>query len=179
MDMMRRRKEKKARDREVPALPASKPHETVEERVSAIYDRFVTRTQADVTGLWEMLGSRRKLMWINFLAGISRGVGFFLGVTLIGGLIIGGTAFVLDNAAEAMGWKEITFASMVESVYGKFREVQAVITDIKGEPGDRTASARPEAGFGYAAPAYYDRAAPLGYTTADPPGGPPPEASGR
>ena len=175
-DFFRRRREEKARARAVPKLPEKPKPETVEDRVSAIYDRFVTRTQADVVGLWEMLGSRRKLMWVNFLAGLSRGVGFFLGVTLIGGLVIGGAAFLLDKTAEVAGWKDITFARMVEGVYSKFKEVQAVITDMEEDRDDPTETVE-AAAFGYASPAYFDRTADTAYMTTEPPGGPPPEAA--
>lgn len=179
-EFFRRRREEKARARDVPKLPDPKQPESIEDRVQAIYDRFVTRTQADVTGLWEMLGSRRKLLWVNFLAGMSRGVGFFLGVTLIGGLVIGGTAFVLDKAAETMGWKDITFARMVEGVYGKFKEVQRVITDMEDVEDDGVADGGTDVGaaaFGYASPAYFDRSADTAYMSTVPPGGPPPEAA--
>ena len=128
------RRNKKA----APTLPPKQRPETIEGQVADIYERFVSRTNAEVTGLWEMLGSRRRLMWVNFLAGLSRGIGFFLGVTLVGGLVIGGTALVLDTTAEILGWKDVTFASMVQSMYGKFQEVRNVIENME-EPEEEAA----------------------------------------
>jgi hypothetical protein len=112
--------------------PPEKP-ESLEDRVSLMYDRFMTRSAGEVNGMFEMMGSRKRLIWINFLAGLGRGVGFFLGVTLIGGLVIGATAFLLDKTAATIGLKDVTFASMVRSVYSKFEEVQHVISNIESE----------------------------------------------
>ncbi len=107
--------------------------QTLEDKVSELYDSYVTRSTAEINGMLEMLGSRKRLLWVNFLAGLSRGVGFFLGVTLIGGLLIGATALVLDKTAETLGLKDYTFTNMVKGLYGKFQEVQDVITELKDE----------------------------------------------
>ena len=100
---------------------------SVEQKVEEIHDRVVTKTQAEVNGLFEILGSYRRLLWINFLSGLSRGVGFFLGMTLIGGAIIGLGAYVLDKAAATMGIETFSTESIVRPIYGKYQEIKDIL----------------------------------------------------
>lgn len=88
---------------------------------------------ADVHGLSRMLGSKKRLMGVNLLTGLARGVGFFLGATLIGALLIGGTAYFFDASAEALGLKDYTTQRFVRALYGKFREIKQVIDEIETE----------------------------------------------
>ena len=42
----------------------------------------------DPWGVRELMSRPGRLMWINFLAGIVRGIGFTIGVTVLGGLVL-------------------------------------------------------------------------------------------
>jgi len=88
-------------------------------------EETATRQSAAAHGLLEILASKRRLMAINFLAGLSRGVGFFLGVTLIGGLLLGGLALSIDIALSTFGSK-ITLKDVVREVAQKSNEIQAL-----------------------------------------------------
>ena len=113
---------------EEPAEP-----ETLETRVKAIHAQLTGKISAEANGLLEILGSRRKLMWVNFLAGLARGVGFFLGVTLIGALVLAGLAFFFNTAAERLGYKDITLESAVKKAVAQFTEIQKIVGEAKSD----------------------------------------------
>jgi len=53
------------------------------EKLAAHYDR------AEFQNYLELLGKPKRLLWVNFLAGLSRGVGMLMGAGMIGTLIAG------------------------------------------------------------------------------------------
>jgi len=82
-------------------------------------------------GLLQILGSRRKLMWINFVAGLARGVGFFLGVSLLGGIFLGVTAIVFDKAAQTLGYRDVSLKQVVQAAVHKFQEIQDYVAEAQ------------------------------------------------
>ncbi len=104
---------------------------STEEQIEEIHRRVVVRTTADVQGLTDLLSSRRKLMWSNFLAGLARGVGFFLGVSIVGGVVLGVAALTFDHAFAALGLKDVTLKRAVTSAYEKYVEIQDLIGDAQ------------------------------------------------
>jgi hypothetical protein len=97
-----------------------------------------TRSEADrraleLSALLEILGSSRKLLWVNFLAGLARGVGFFLGVTLVGALLIGALATLFDHAARTLGFRDITLKDAVRAAVVKFEEIRGEVESVQHE----------------------------------------------
>ncbi len=107
--------------------------DALSERVDKIHDRVVMRTQSDVHGLFQILGSKRRLLFVNFMSGLARGAGFFLGATLIGGLLIGALAMFVDTTARAMGFEDVTFRSLMRVFAEKAAEAQKVWEDVADE----------------------------------------------
>ncbi len=106
---------------------------TVAEQLRELHMLVATQHAADVHGMTQMLGSKRHLLFVNFMTGVARGVGFFLGATLIGALIIGAGAYFLDASAEAVGLKDVTTRRLVGTLYSKFHEIRSVIDDLEEE----------------------------------------------
>jgi hypothetical protein len=106
---------------------------SLEEQVEAIHDRLVTRRGSELIGLLEIIASRRKLMWLNFNAGLARGVGFFLGVTMIGALVLGGVALAFNFAAHSLGYTEITLEDAVTSTVRKFSQIRNLVVEAEAE----------------------------------------------
>ena len=104
---------------------------SVRERIEAIENRVITQRNAEIHGLFEILGSKRRLLLVNFMAGLSRGAGFFLGATLIGALLLGGVAMFIDTAAQAVGLKDVSFQSLIYDLAEKATEAQQVWEDVK------------------------------------------------
>jgi hypothetical protein len=103
------------------------------ERVGALHDRIAVQTRSEVEGLFEILGSKRRLLFVNFMSGLARGAGFFLGVTLVGGLLIGGLAFFVDTTTAAMGMEEVTFRSLMRTFAEEAIEAKKVWEDVNRE----------------------------------------------
>jgi len=112
--------------------PEGEP-ETLESRIKDIHAQLTGKISAEANGLLEILGSRRRLMWVNFLAGLARGVGFFLGVTLIGALVLAMLAFFFNTAAERLGYKDITLDKAVRSAVAKFTQIQQIVGQAKDD----------------------------------------------
>jgi hypothetical protein len=112
----------------------------VADLLNRIEERVIADRHAEIHGLFEILGSRRRLLAVNFFAGLSRGAGFFLGVTLVGGLLIGALGFFVDTTARAVGLDDVTFQSMMRVMAEKAIEAKSVWEDVKldearhGEP---------------------------------------------
>lgn len=103
----------------------------VAERVRAVHERVVTTTTSEALALVELLGSTRRLAWVNFVAGLARGLGLFLGVSIVGAVLVGVSAFVFDKAFATLGLKDITLKSTVTSAYQKYVEIQDLIADAQ------------------------------------------------
>jgi len=110
--------------------------ESLETRLTEVRDRLLANTNAEVNGLFQILGSKRRLLMVNFLAGLARGLGFFLGVTLVGALLVGGSAYLLDATAQGLGLDDVTTIGMVEPIFHKFREVETLWGELQEEADD-------------------------------------------
>ena len=117
--------------RRVPDITGDLDDADTAELIRNLHDRVVTKSQAEMNGLFEILGSKRRLFAVNFFAGLSRGAGFFLGATLIGGLLIGGLAMFIDTTAKAMGFEDVTFRSLIAVFAEKAVEAEKVWDDIR------------------------------------------------
>lgn len=93
----------------------------------------IARQAADLTALTELFASRRKLMWVNFVAGLARGVGFFLGVTLVGVMILGLLEVMFDKSAERLGFKDVTLKDLMRTAVVKFEEMRRDAEDTQVE----------------------------------------------
>lgn len=99
-------------------------------------DRVFTQAERralEVTALVEVLGSGRRMLWVNFLAGLARGVGFFLGASLVGGLLIGLLAVLFDKAASTFGFKDLSLKDAVRAVVVKFEEIRQEVEAVQAE----------------------------------------------
>jgi len=88
---------------------------------------------ADLSALSELVGNRWKLMWLNFLAGLARGVGFLLGASLVGALLLGLLATLFDKTAETLGFKDLTLKEAVRATVIKFEEIRHDVEDTQAE----------------------------------------------
>jgi hypothetical protein len=104
-------------------------------RVGELHERIATQTSADVNGLYQILGSKRRLLFVNFMAGLARGAGFFLGVTLIGGLIIGSFGYFFDATARLVGLDDVTFRGLVRTFAEEAIEAKKVWEDVNQDDG--------------------------------------------
>lgn len=91
------------------------------------------RRALEVTALLEVLGSSRRLLWVNFLSGLARGVGFFLGVSLVGGLLLGMAAIVFDKTASTFGFEDLSLKDVLRAVVVKFEEVRQKVEEVQPE----------------------------------------------
>jgi hypothetical protein len=124
--------------------PPPTPH-TIEEQVEEIHERLVRDRHSELYGLLEILGNRRRMMWLNFTAGIARGAGFFLGVTLVGALMLSGIALALNAAASRLGYKDWSFEQAVRAAVKKFEEVQHIVEKTREEEAAGTPIEDPDA----------------------------------
>ena len=113
-----------SRERYVP--PPAEPLST-EDKLEEIHRRLVRDRHAELYGMLEILGNRRRMMWLNFNAGLARGVGFFLGVTLIGALLLGGLALAFNWTVVRLGFADVTLEKAVRAAVRKFEEVQRIV----------------------------------------------------
>ena len=176
--MSRPPKTKPSPDRGPDPPPAGS--DAAEARARQQIDAAATRQSLAALGLLEILGSRKKLMWINFVAGLARGVGFFLGVSIVGGLLLGATAIAFDKTAETLGFKDVSLRQVVQATFLKFQEIQDYIEEARRakEKADAEFEARGEAypveGTGLAPKLYRPPSSKL---MMEPPvSGPPPDA---
>lgn len=125
------------------------PHVAAEALVRELTERLAIQRTAEIHGLLEIIGRKRKLFAVNLLAGLARGVGFFLGITLVGGLVIGATAMAFDFVADTLGLKDVNFTSMMRHFAEKAVEAELVWEDVRnerrdGDSPDAAAAASPE-----------------------------------
>lgn len=112
--------------------PPPKPH-TLEEQIEEIHERLVRDRHSELYGVLDILGNRRRMMWLNFTAGIARGAGFFIGVTLVGALLLSGIALALNAAASHLGFKDWSLEQAVRAAVKKFQEVQQIVEKTREE----------------------------------------------
>ena len=53
------------------------------EKLAAFFER------AEFQDYLELLGNNRRMLWVNFMAGLARGVGMFLGGGIVGTVVLG------------------------------------------------------------------------------------------
>jgi hypothetical protein len=82
------------------------------------------------------------MLWINFLAGLARGVGFFLGVSLVGALLLGLLAVVFDQAARTLGFHDLTLRDAIRATVVKFEEIRSDVEDVQAELAEKRAQSR-------------------------------------
>jgi hypothetical protein len=116
--------------RKIPPPPV--PH-TLEEQVEEIHERLVRDRHSELYGLLEVLGNRRRMMWLNFTSGMARGAGFFIGVTMVGALLLSGVALAFNAAASHLGFKDLTLEQAVRAAVKKFEEVQHIVEKTREE----------------------------------------------
>lgn len=114
LDERPRRRRTRRRSKPQPAAPeaatppprpaATDPVTRVEHQIDQLRESLLVRRTADLNDFVELLGSKRKMSSANFLMGLSRGVGFFLGFSLVGALLVGVVGFAVD-------WTASTFRS--------------------------------------------------------------------
>src|SRR5262245_46201579 len=113
---MRTRKQAEANEEGTPV--------THEQRMEQLYERLVVPSASELSGLMDLVNSRRNLMWVNFLAGVARGIGFFVGVSLLGAVAVGILAFTFEKTARTLGFRDLTLKQAVRAAYMKFDEIQ-------------------------------------------------------
>jgi len=90
-------------------------HKDIEE----IKNLLLVRRTSEALDLVDLLRSKRRLMTTNFLLGLFRGIGFFLGVTIVGALILGMVALTFSWIESLLGLEEGTAKSYLQDVVGQ------------------------------------------------------------
>ena len=124
--------------------PPPKPH-TLEEQIEEIHERLVRDRHSELYGLLDLVGNRRRMMWLNFTSGMARGAGFFIGVTMVGALLLSGAALAFNAAASRLGFKDLTLEQAVRAAVKKFDEVQQIVEKTKEEEAAGTRIVDPNA----------------------------------
>ncbi|MGQ0553669.1 MAG: DUF5665 domain-containing protein [Planctomycetota bacterium] len=115
-------------------MPEPTPKESrAAEQLEDMHRRFTERQLVELATMADMLGSGRRLLWSNFLAGVARGVGFFLGVSLVGGLLVGLLVIFFENTARTLGLQDFTLKKAVFSAYAKYAEIQNLLVEAEAE----------------------------------------------
>jgi hypothetical protein len=112
--------------------PPPAPH-TLEEQIEEIHERLVRDRHSELYGLLDLLGNRRRMMWLNFTSGMARGAGFFIGVTMVGALLLSGLALAFNAAASHLGYKDLTLEQAVRAAVKKFDEVKTIVEKTQEE----------------------------------------------
>lgn len=115
-----------------------------------------TLEAAGVVEYLEYLGSGKRVLWLNFKAGVAKGLGITLGMSVVVGLVVWGLTMLVDlplvgeYARDAVGWvKEYQESTNYNE---EFQEMNALLRDIRDGGG-----AAPEAaGLAEVSPAQED-----------------------
>ena len=100
---------------------------------------------SELAALSELLSSRWKLLWVNFLAGLARGVGFFLGASLVGALLLGLLATVFDTTAHRLGFPDMTLKDLVRATVVKFEELRQDVKESEQDLKEKAGVEEPPA----------------------------------
>jgi hypothetical protein len=94
-----------------------------------------TLEAAGVVEYLEYLGSGKRVLWLNFKAGVAKGLGITLGMSVVVGLVVWGLTMLVDlplvgeYAREAVGWvKEYQESTNYNE---EFQEMNALLRDIR------------------------------------------------
>jgi hypothetical protein len=126
---MARKKKKKPGNkaqasREKPRAPAAaaaieSDPEAFQKDIEEIKNLLLVRRTSEALDLVDLLRSKRRLMTTNFILGLFRGIGFFLGVTIVGALILGMVALTFSWIESILGLEEGTAKSYLQEVVGQ------------------------------------------------------------
>jgi hypothetical protein len=94
-----------------------------------------TLEAAGVVEYLEYLGSGKRVLWLNFKAGVAKGLGITLGMSVVVGLVVWGLTMLVDlplvgeYARDAVGWvKEYQESTNYNE---EFQEMNALLRDIR------------------------------------------------
>ena len=141
--------------------------EEIARKVEDIYGLLTLRRGAELTDLVQFLKSKRHLAWINFLLGTARGVGFFLGFSLVGALVVALAGYFVDFTARTFQSRYDT-RTIVRTVMNKYVEVMDEVERVRGDQGE-TASRMPSATGAQIGAAFRLAARETGSTTPEAP----------
>lgn len=124
-----------------PVLSYDDPYrDEILKKLDFISDTVKARLVADLASLDDFLRSTRRLLITNFLAGLARGVGFLLGVTLVGGSVVWIAAVAFDKSMEALK-QDVNLDTVVEQVAEirskliyAFSEIEAPVPPPRSRP---------------------------------------------
>jgi hypothetical protein len=102
------------------------------QRVEEVRDLMLTRRATELADLVEFLRSKRRLGWMNFLMGLSRGIGFFLGFTIVGAIVVAMVGFFVDLAADTFQTRYDT-RTVVRAVVNKYSQVMEEVERVQRE----------------------------------------------
>jgi hypothetical protein len=120
--------------------------EKLDRQSEKLKDALLVRRSAELTDFVALLGSKRRLASVNFLIGLARGVGLFLGFSLLGAVLVAIVAFAVDWTASTFE-SSYTTRSMVRSLMAKYSDVieEVELARIEGTLGNRPAVSMPAA----------------------------------
>jgi hypothetical protein len=94
-----------------------------------------TLEAAGVVEYLEYLGSGKRVLWLNFKAGVAKGLGITLGMSVVVGLVVWGLTMLVDlplvgeYARDAVGWvKEYQESTNYNE---EFQEMNALLRDME------------------------------------------------
>jgi hypothetical protein len=96
-------------------------HKDVEE----IKNLLLARRTSEALDLIDLLRSKRRLMTTNFVLGLFRGIGLFLGLTIVGALILGILAFTFSWIESLVGVEEGTTRDLLQKLVGQGETLKA------------------------------------------------------
>jgi len=102
-------------------MPEIKERKTTRTRTGRILDKNIDKLavyfeRSEFQDYLELLGNPKRLLWVNFMAGLARGVGMFLGGGLIGTVVLAIVIAVLAWGVHALGglpWIGAEFQKLV------------------------------------------------------------------
>ena len=120
-----------------PKTPLFPSDENILERVDELRNLFLVRRTAEAADLVDLLRSKRRLMLSNFLLGLARGVGFFLGVTIVGGLLLGAVALAFGWVDKAMNAESGTAERFFQRMIDKGEKLKGEVQENGGSDEER------------------------------------------
>ncbi len=98
---------KERQESDKPGTPSSadggSANADIQKTLIEVKDLLNVQQTAAALDLSHLLSSRRRLMISNFALGLSRGIGFFIGLSLFGALLLGTIAFAFSWLDETLG----------------------------------------------------------------------------
>lgn len=113
--------------------------ESLDRKIEEMREMLLARRSADLSDFSTFLSSKRRLTTLNFIMGLSRGVGFFLGMSLLGAVLVGGLAWAVDLTASTFRSNYDT-RSLVRAVTHKYSEVMDEVERVRQEKAGEASS---------------------------------------